>query len=155
MILQADLVVNLLSKGASGHVYNIDGNSPLHLILLSKFAIERIKDAKILEERIEKIKLIVEKLIESGADLNITNKQLQTPLSLIVNLGFDKLRLVEIGKLIELNRGEISSGWIRYLLHSALSNYRGGYHSSKDLFDTSFLPHWFRVSLSLFFSLLI
>ena len=125
-------VINLLSKGASVHVYNKDGNSPLHLSLLSYFALEKIKDSKIQAERVQIIRLIVEQLIESGADLNITNKKFQTALSLIVNLGFEKLR-VEIGKLVLSNRGEISRGWIRYHLHSALSHYHGGYyHTSKD-----------------------
>ena len=127
-----DQVINLLSKGASVHVYNKDGNSPLHLSLLSQFALERIKDAKIQAERVQKIGLIVEKLIESGADLNITNKKFQTALSLIVHLGFENLR-VEIGKLAFSNRGEISRGWIRYHLHSALSLYHGDFHhTSKD-----------------------
>ena len=135
-------VINLLSKGASVHVYNKDGNSPLHLSLLSQFALEktidsniqaeRIKDAKIQAERVKKIGLIVEKLIESGADLNITNRKFQTALSLIVNLGFEKLR-IEIGRRMLSNRGEISRGWIRYHLHSALSHYHGDFHhTSRD-----------------------
>ena len=128
----ADKVINLLSKGASVHVYNNDGNSPLHLTILSTFAVEKIKDSKIQEEREQKIRLIIEKLIERGADLNITNKKFQTPLSLIVNLGFEKLR-IEIGKLLFSNRGEISKGWIRYHLHQTLSLYHGDFHhTSKD-----------------------
>ena len=123
----ADQVIDLLSKGASVNVYNKDGNSPLHLALLSPFAVERIKDVKIQVERVEKIRLIIEKLIERGADLNITNKKLQTPLFLIVNLGFEKLR-IEIGKLMFSNRGEISRGWIRYHIQTALSLYQGDFH---------------------------
>ena len=152
----ADQVTNLLSKGASVHVYNKDGNSPLHLSLLSQFALDKIKDAKIQAERVQKIGLIVEKLIEKGADLNITNKKFQTALSLIVHLGFEKLR-VAIGKLVFSNRGEISRGWIRYHLHSALSHYHGDiHHRSKDqhLLDhhVSFLTGFSFLIFNIFFN---
>ena len=127
-----DQVIDLLSKGASVHVFNNDENSPLHLSLLSPFALEKINDPKIQEERLEKIRSIIEKLTERGADLNITNKKFQTSLSLIVNLGFEKLG-IEIGRLLLSNRGKASRGWIRYHLRSALSLYHGDFHhSSKD-----------------------
>ena len=48
---KTDQVIDLLSKGASVHVFNNDENSPLHLSLLSPFALEKINDPKIQEER--------------------------------------------------------------------------------------------------------
>ena len=134
---RADQVINLLSKGASVNVLNKDGNTPLHLSLLSAFALERTNEPIIQAERVEKIRLIIENLIERGADLNITNKKLQTPLSLIASLGFEKLRLA-IGTLMFSNRGEISRGWVRYHYHTALSLYHGDFHhtsNDQDILD--------------------
>ena len=48
-------VINLLSKRASVHVYNKDGNSPLHLSLLSQFALEKTIDSNIQAERVQKM----------------------------------------------------------------------------------------------------
>ena len=95
-----------------------------------------------------KIRSIIEKLTERGADLNITNKKFQTSLSLIVNLGFEKLG-IEIGRLLLSNRGKASRGWIRYNLRSALSLYHGDFHhSSKDQdLNVSFLTGFSLLSI--------